>query len=321
MARSDAFRIQILRLFLPIDQAQRVRPEHIYAHKIVTDGCGIPDIRIENEHIFAVIEVKTNPNRGTTTHQGLRDEEAGYLQIIRSDRRSSKWYIHLIPGGWKERAWLKEEQRAANERHAGSIIFQTVLWEEILKALMEQSPDDSLANGFHFLLAEFRLLLQEQFDPLSFDEKELKMLFSKNFPIRAVWTMENLIDEVWKKAKAKYEVVGASGTAAYKRNAKRINNDEYSFYIMRNDKEILYFGCYSAFLKAKGFPICFGVSDAALKSAFEQAVGDRVCTLVDSDYVYSWVTEQEMGSEGASEIIFARLELIIKQLVAVGIEV
>jgi len=272
MSRSNEFRDLVLKLFLPMEKARGIGPEHIHTHKMVIAGCGIPDIRIGNDQVFAVIEVKTNLNRGITNNQGLHNEMVGYLKIIKDDRRSNKWYVHLIPKGWKEKAWLEKEQEAANERHTGSIAFRTVFWEQILESLRTSPPQDPI-------IEEFRLLLLEQFDPLSFDEKELKMLFSKDFPIRAVFTMENLSDEVCKKAQqAKYKVAGASGITGSQAK-KRIDKDEYSFYVMRNDKEILYFGCYSAFLMEKGFPICFGVRDNALKSAFGQAVGDRVCTL------------------------------------------
>ncbi len=266
------------------------------------DGSGRPDLVIDSDEVFAFVEVKVEKGCGLTGHQ-----PTGYLDALRNDKRPERWLVFLVPTGWVHEPELLNRLKAAPKD--GSIKTPLpVYWENVLDIIVKNNLQDlsPVFGEFHRLLESWYRAI-----PIIFEPKEVRMLFTKEFPenVIALAKLGKLIDRVREKC----------STYAPRQSFPRIlcPEDEYGFYITNDQgQEIFWFGMWIPFWKQERSPLCFGVWDAwpkAVRVAFSDSCKNTKRCQEES--TLGWVSPETLESENAVEKIWEQLEPILKAIV------
>jgi hypothetical protein len=314
MKRHPELCSKILALLFSEGLAAKIGSSSIQTQRTLT-GFGKPDILIEAGDTCLVVEVKTDPlrplgpNQNCGPHSESEEEFRGYIKYLRQQREKSKRGLaYLVPEDWRDKAALEAEISKAHAK-SPEIFVQLKTWHDVVREIHKLAEN-------HPLTDEFLLLLLQKFDPLRFVDEDIEMLFSNDFPIRAVWNIERLLEAISKKAKSenseKCAVVGPN---------RHLDKYEIDCYFKKDGKDVLYLGCWVEFWEEEGFPLCFGIYDEwdderpGLKGAFRKSVGKNFREF--GGYTLSWVTEEVLNSDDPCGNAWKRLKPIVDCLCSV----
>lgn len=245
------FRIAVLSKLLgdPILAAE-ISPDQI-STQVVTET-GRPDIVIKSAKVWASIEIKLNPRRGRTEYQtfGLK----GYRSFLEGAPPSiqRRVFAFLVPANLEDLENIKSEANTFRQENR-SITVTIVLWEEIF-SLSKQFCTDPL----HL---ELWKLLQQDFSPVKFTEKEVGMAVNaKMLPVRTIHKLEFVVDKIAERCKKNANGFSVFGPEHYQ------SGDWYvlEFYRRRSGPKwgetfFFYFGIWSAYTESNGQVLSFGV--------------------------------------------------------------
>jgi hypothetical protein len=300
LMRYSAFRRPLLSRILSEESAQHIDYDDIDTQVVLPDS-GRPDIVIDSDSVYGVVEVKVDLGRGLTANQ-----PDGYFRHLASKSwASTRWLVFLLPPGWDDGPRLKESLvRLEAADTACGVRTRIVDWHDVLDII--ESNDLQALNPF---FDEFHDLLEIRFRPrpIVFMRKEVSMLFSKDIPI-ALSKLDKLIDQIQEKG------------STYKLDRKRsrgLPGDEHGIYF-KDDQEnqVLWFGVWTDFWKAENIPLCFGVSDKwppEIRQAFHSAYKGSIKSF--EGWKLGWVTEQSLASENLLEEVWNQLAPVLVAVV------
>jgi hypothetical protein len=235
----DDFRAPFLELILPGVDSSEVVWGHIDT-QIVYDKCGRPDIRIRNESVLALIEVKVGQNTDCTENQ-----PKGYMDFLRERNEPIRRLVFLVPSDWFKLDELRRELQSLQSIGADGRRVDTsiVTWDDVVK--MIDAYVHVLDKGKPFI-EEFRRRLVGWVvpKPMAFKSDEIGML-------------QQVIVGIKRAAEAKGYKVRREGPG---------ESREYGFwdglyFLNLGSKDSFYFGVWGLFWEEHGFPLCFGVRE------------------------------------------------------------
>jgi hypothetical protein len=174
-----------------------------------------------------------------------------------------------------------------------------IFWEDIVPLITIPTDSDPFLKGFQELLVRFA--------PITFSKKEVELMFAKDFPIRGVFKLQELVEQLAKRAEKKgYRV-------------KRSKNAQESGFYLVKDKDLPFWcGMWADAWEQEGLPLCFGVSDddvelmPNLRSAFCEAY--KGTTKRVGDYTLGWISQETLEGDQVLEKVWARLESILDEV-------
>jgi hypothetical protein len=299
LLRFDEFRLPFLRLFLSEATASEVSWGDIDTQGGLFN-CGIPDLRIENDKLLVLLEVKVTPHLELTSHQSK-----SYLEYLSKNPKPECLLVFLVPSEWNHLDALDILRNASSSEEAPKI--HVVHWERIVE-IIEQNE----LGVLNPILNEFGELITGRIapKPVAFLQKEVSMLFSKDIPT-ALSNLERLI-------------AGIQGRSTYKMRTSKASlcGEEYGIYFLNSQgKDVFWFGIWMPFWKEHGIPLCFGVADArgdAVGRAFRDTYKGK--TKHFKNYNVGWITQEVLAEKNAIEKIWFQLAPVIDAVVKAGSE-
>jgi hypothetical protein len=306
LRRSQELRHRFAALFVPEKYAGLITRDQVRPQTILPE-CGIPDIVVQNQQLSLLVEVKVTASRGLTCNQeviGTAGRESGYLKFLLGTSSAHRCLGFLVPRDW---AYGEELQRALNEAtEVYRVAFKVRYWDEVVNEI-----HTVLATAHDPFLEEFRVLLAERFGPMSFVGQELTMLFTKEFPIRAVRKLDILVEELADKSKA------AGFELEWTKSTERLN--ENGFYLKQGKEYLLWFGVWTELWEAEGFPLAMALQGRSasqlrhLRDAFLSAI-DRD-TREFGEWTVAPILAEELEGENPANKIWTVLERVFKAAV------
>jgi hypothetical protein len=306
MVRDESLRAVVLAFLLGEINPVSVSKRDIYIQKRLPNG-GKPDLMIEHAGLSAIIELKTENERGRTARQLIvepeQDDPECYLSYLRQKHAAGDRcaLVFLVPPAWRERADVEEQiAELKKEGRAADIIVKQVTWQELLHCHEDTTTGLSLWR-------EFQAFLREHFDMIHFTKEEIETMVNGTMTLVSAVKLNRLIEEVRLKAEA------------HKMPVTKLcsESEEISFYFKRkvgNKEEWpLFFGCCPLLWKTDPRPLCCGVK-VDLKDRFENAVRDvlKEQTITDGDWVGVGFPDEDL--ERGAEAIYPKLPAIWTRL-------
>jgi hypothetical protein len=302
MERNERFRKAVLHRLFSKEALHIIGDHPIRNQKTLRDkrgNHGIADIFIKTPQLSAIVEVKTELGCSTTVNQRWslteETEARGYLKYLESQSTSERWFVFLIPRGWKHEVALRHD---IAEMANATIRMKTVTWEEIFSEISEDMRGDAILN-------EFRLHLSERFEPISLTKAEIQMLIDPK-TIEAVWKLNKLITLIYQKAKS------AGYTVAWEKSHQEGN---FGFYFRIGKQDVLYFGCWLSFSKHVSHPLCIGVEDdwgEEFKDKFKISSPFEIVPFFErTAWTMSWVPDQDLDDDDAGDKLWRSIQPIL----------
>ena len=274
-----------------------VVPENIKAEKGLVGGCGQADILIRTDRLRMIVEIKTEAHRGTQSTQELGEGKT-YLAWLRTQADTThRQLVFLVPSDWKHRPSVEKKlAEYMNSADSNGVDVKLLVWAQMLP-ILKKSPNN--------LAEEFRLLIDERFGPIGFEQDERQLMFNGEFPLETTVKLVKLIDDIRQKSGIPFGELEIAKT-------------EMGFYFSKKGKENscwLYLGCWPDFWKQCCLsPICFGVSSVAtnVRDAFAKALkkvyGQEPRKF--DDYLMGYIPEEDLDTDDALEVIKPKLQQI-----------
>lgn len=200
---------------------------------------GQPDIRIQNENIDVILEVKISENRNTTEKQ-----DNDYANHLKGDEKVKK-VIFIIPQNYPHH--LPEG--------VGIVIIH---WETIIDKL-KQLPNKSVENPINeFIINEYIDFLEDWFGITKFNNAMITTIEHMEIPL-VLGQLHELIDKVKKKIN-----VGIKTNSTNK-------VEDYGFDFKVGNTTV-YLGLWFYYWKTKGFPLSLSIHTHNFKR-----IGNAVC--------------------------------------------
>jgi len=259
------------------------------------DKCGKPDILLQTREFSMIIEIKTESHRDLENSQRLLDKSVGYqswLDAQRSDVREA-WLVYLVPANWRYRHSNEQEIKNYKQR-AGEkgIRVEQIYWDDVLVLLSREN-----AVTMSPFAEEFRLLLTERFGPVTFETKEIKQMFTPDFPMRTVLKLNMVLNGIKEKA------LGRKAELSCEKY-------EFGFYLTSGERKMFVGYSLDLWDKNHHYPICFGIprstseTEEAFSQAFEEVYGKGKSPILDvDDWVMGWVPQEEFDRFDAHDAI------------------
>ena len=248
------------------------------------------------------MEVKTELGCSTTDNQRWSFSQevsaTGYAKYLERLPEVERWFVFLIPGGWLHEKKLRDH--IAQSDQAGSIRFKVVTWENIYCEIEAGSKTRDPIIG------EFQLLLSKRFEPIRFNKSEVYMLQDPDV-LRAVWKLSKLIRLISEKAKG----------AGYKVKMEvDYKGGSYGFYMGKDNKYLLYFGCWVAFAEKVHHPLCIGVEDSSgddVRRRFIESSPAEPISFADhhGSWTMRWVDEEDMSTNDSAGTIWESIQPMV----------
>jgi hypothetical protein len=299
----SAFRRPLLLRILSERCAQQIKYDDIDTQVVLPES-GRPDIIIEGDTVYAVVEVKVDPGRGLTGNQ-----PDAYFRYLATKTCPDRWLVFLLPPGWSDGPRLRESlARLEATQGDGGVRTCIVNWHDVLD-IIESNDLQAISPFFD----QFHQLLEVRFrpKPIVFTRKEVFMLFSKDVPV-ALSKLDKLIDQIQEKSSSTYK--------SDRKRSRGLPGDEHGIYF-KNDQEtpVLWFGVWTDFWKAENIPLCFGVDDKWLPpilKAFRSSYKGNTKSF--EGWTLGWVPEQTLASENTLEEIWTQLAPVLQAVAKAG---
>jgi hypothetical protein len=250
----SAFRRPLLARLLTDVLAPKVDFDEIDTQSVLPEG-GRPDIIIDSDSVYALIEVKVERGQGLTNNQ----PKVYFDTVLKEAERREGWLIFLVPRYWKYHEPLNQALKVLQSAHpVGGVSTKIVEWESVLEIIEEY--DLHRLNPF---VGQFHELLSSRFRarPIAFSKDEVRMLYSKDFGV-ALSKLYELFDQIYDRSKTAYKT-------------KREKYMPSLYFRDSQGQDVLWFGMWFDFWKAEGFPLCFGVEETwgtAVRDAFRNSL-------------------------------------------------
>jgi hypothetical protein len=221
------------------EPCQSLDEDHVETQMIITD-CGIPDLIIKNDEITILVEVKCSKSRALTDNQ-----PESYLKWLSKQSAKDKFFILLAPSGYKHMDEYKSRLKKKSELKG--IETKEIDWADILR-LIEENGLDELNQNFR----DFSSVLRSWFiqEPISLNRKELEVIYNSE-TTAAIEKLIKIVDDVISYLDKEYDV-------PISKSRRWWEDGEYGCYLMRNKKDILWFGIWTALWQEHGVPISLG---------------------------------------------------------------
>lgn len=290
------FRAVFLELILPgVDSSEVVLGD--IDTQVVDDKCGRPDIRIRNESILALIEVKVETNTDCTENQ-----PKGYMDFLREQTEPIRRLVFLVPSDWFKLGQLKRELRSLESIGVDGRRVDTsiVTWDDVVR--MIDAHVHTLDKGKPFI-EEFhrRLVGWVVSAPMLFKPEKIGRL-------------QQVVGGIRRISEAKGFKVRREGPGS----SRKYGLYDGLYFQNLESKDVFWFGLWGFFWEEHGFPLCFGVKDKwgiEVKKAFRSNyVGDM--RSFNLGYTLGVIDEQVLDRPDAETEIWTFIEPIVKATVA-----
>jgi hypothetical protein len=275
---------------------------------------GQADILIEPDgphRLCMIVEVKTESYRGMTGKQHLLDHPASYQRWLEQKMAtgSEAWLVFLIPASWNHRREVKQEIEGYKQRYKTKAVrVGEILWEDVWQLLLNNETKNEISLAY-----EFRLVLEERFGPIGFDEQETMLMFKDDFPMKEFLKLNAVLDGIGEKARKASSIKKSEKKKRLPKHVSlEIEKDAAGFCLPNSN---LWIGYWLPFWNAGNpFPICFGVEDVTSKLAdrFKKAFYDEYKEEAKpfGGYTMGWVPKDDFEDANAIEKIWPKLERI-----------
>jgi hypothetical protein len=161
--------------------------------QVVLPDYGRPDIIIDSDSIYALVEVKVDSVRGLTANQ----PNSYFSHVFRQEQKKQRWVVFLVPRHWKHREYLDRALGLLLLAHPRGVNVKVVDWETVLETIEEY--DLQRSNPF---LGQFHDLLSARFraKPIAFTRDEVSMLFSRETG-SGLLKLQDVVDQIYKRAR------------------------------------------------------------------------------------------------------------------------
>jgi hypothetical protein len=304
MVRNDVFRTEFLSLFFGEQKANHVLAAHIHSQYKLENG-GQPDILILTSSSCLIIEIKTENLTGRTPKQVLRsvseDDPVTYLHYLQSKSLMGfdTALVFLVPPAWKH--WHDLEDEIAEITLNGAkkaVAVKQFSWTEVLSHF--RRTDKISGDAF---IEEFCNLVAERFGATGFVKEEIDSMAYDTISLATALKINSLIEETRVKA---LKVTDATPL--------QITRDEFGFFFKKNNKWVLYFGCWPSGGDESPHALCFGVEDptADVRKAFIQSCEDVYGQVaVERDkWIMGWVPNEDLETSDATRAVWGKLEQV-----------
>jgi hypothetical protein len=293
--RFDALRSALLTLFFSDTCASKVTADDIDTQ--ITVGRGQPDLVIDNDEVYAFIEVKVERHCGLTPYQ-----PDGYYECLREDKskRPERWLVFLVPSRWDCRPRLEDSLRRLDTTHVGSGVKTNIIqWGAVLDVLQNVSVRDEALRP---LLNEVTTLFSSWFLPrqFMFSKENVRTLFSKDFAVTFADLMEFIKE------------VGVQGGKLCKCSQR---GWEGLYFKSEEGENLLWFGFWPDFWRTEGLPIAFGVQDdwpEWVQESFRVTYGHE--TKKFGGWTVGWLSPEDFESSNPLEKALERIEPLLRAL-------
>ena len=298
--RFDPLRRALLALFFSDACSSKVAGDEIDTQ--VSLAQGRPDLVVDNEEVYAFVEVKVEEHCGLTVNQ-----PNGYFNRLAEDPRAQRWLVFLVPSSWHYFKELRDALESLNHAHVGAgIQTRVVHWNAVVDVFREISVQHEELRP---ILNEFVALFSPWFSPrpIMFSKDSVRTMFSKDFATAFSDLME-LIQQI-----------GARGRTLC-RCSRRSPWELY----FRNDagEDLLWVGFWPEFWKEEGLPLCFGVKDdypQQVQEAFTRIYRNE--TKLFDHWTVGWVTPEDLESNNPLEGVWQRIHPVLQALLQVSASV
>jgi hypothetical protein len=264
--------------------------------QIVFRDYGRPDLVIDNDDVYAFVEVKIVLDRPLTENQ-----LDAYLNRLSKDGRRDRWLVFLVPRKWIYVQDLQRSIQSACVAYASNgVRAKIVYWEDILDLIEKEDLRDlsPYFDAFGNLLAE---RLKQR--PIMFVTGEVFMLFRTEVP-EALSKLKRLVDSVKEK----------SGAYDPSLTCTKDLPPEYALYFRdSNQNDVLWFGVWPEFWRQEGFPLSFGVRDKwsqSVQDAFRASCKGRSKRF--EGWSLDWIGQEVLEATDPSEMVWQRLEPVLQ---------
>lgn len=267
------------------------------------DGSGRPDIVVDHDAIYALVEIKVYTYRKPTENQ-----PTGYFHDLLKDKRKERWLVFLVPKGWEFEKTVKWELELLKKEDRG-VQTQFVYWEDVLDIINEYKLQD--LNPF---FGDFYRLVKPRYrpDPIKFETKELDMMYSKEIP-EALLKLDKIIEQIQAKSSVYKPDRKHSGRKLY------LEEDVLYF---KNEKGelVFFFGEWTKIWEEEKSPLCFGVNTELKNEA--RVFGSLI---KDAKNYNNWsvkaVSRDDLEGENAAEKIWERIKPVLEAVINAGSQV
>lgn len=244
----------------------------------------IPDMIIESAKLdlCIVVEVKTSDWRELTSNQ-----PQSYLQWLLKQKANNKYFVFLTPPNYQH---MGEYINRKTTFYSGypdachTIKFVEISWLDIRYTLQASGLTTTCiyARDFANLIEAWYIPV-----PIKFSSNELKEIDMYNT------TAANAVCKIFRVTEEVALEIERAGFNVIRGFSKRFFDDvgEYGMSIKYKDRDILFFGLWTAFWKDKGCPLCLGVDETrcepAIVELFREAFPNHIrYPSPNSKYIY-----------------------------------
>jgi hypothetical protein len=207
--------------------------------------------------------------------------------------------VFLVPPAWKH--WHDLEDEIAEITLNGAkkaVAVKQFSWTEVLSHF--RTADKISGDAF---VEDFCNLVTERFGATGFVKEEIDSMAHDTISLATALKINSLIAETRAKA---VEVADATPL--------QITRDEFGFFFKKNNKWVLYFGCWLSSGNESSHALCFGVDDptAEVRKAFIQSfekVYGQVAVVRDK-WIMGWVPDEDLETADATRAVWGKLEQV-----------
>lgn len=305
MVRDDVFRTEFLSLLFGEQKANHVLAAHVHSQYKLENG-GQPDILVLTSSSCLIIEIKTENLTGRTPKQALsssdsEDDPVTYLHYLQSKSLMGfdTTLVFLLPPAWKHWRDLEDEiTQLALDGAKKSVAVKQFSWTEVLSHF--RRTDKIGGDAF---VKEFLDLVAERFGATGFSKEEIDSMTYDTITLATALKINSLVAETRAKA---LEVTDATPL--------QITRDEFGFFFKKNNKWVLYFGCWPSGGDESPHALCFGVDDPTteVRKAFIRSCEDVYgqVAMERDKWIVGWVPNEDLETSDATRTVWAKLEQV-----------
>jgi hypothetical protein len=228
-----------------------------------TEDCGIPDLRLSNDKVEYLFEVKVYDYRELTENQ-----PEGYLEYLESSSLFNKRLYLLAPRSYKHRKDFFERSDTFKQKKNSTTLVASIYWEDIIQILEEEE----LAN-LSPLFAEFSDFLKNWFKHIDYRDLNLELMYHKEYA-QSLRKLYELVDELYKNL---------AGADIELTMSNKLPN-EYGFYLHQGAENEIYFGNWLPVWEEHGYPLTLTTNKMELKDKFIKFCADQNLPILDEDF-------------------------------------
>ncbi len=226
-----------------------------------TEDCGIPDLRLSNDKIEYLFEVKIYDYREFTENQP--SNYLKYLTQSKTDNNNCK-LILLAPKHYQHQKSFFEKA-APYQPHVKTIKLD---WEDIIQ-ILEREELASLSP----LFAEFSDFLKNWFKHIDYRNLNLELMYHKEYA-QSLRKLYELVDELYKNL---------AGEDIKMSMSNKLPN-EYGFYLHQGAENEIYFGNWLPVWEEHGYPLTLTTNRMEMKEEFIKFCEGQNLPILDKDF-------------------------------------